>query len=181
MMKRMSVVMAGVAMLVLIAACGAGDPAPTATPVPPVATATPTPVPPTPTPTVSVPDSPQGALQWGRDRWESSGITAYAFTGGWTCFCPQEYLAEAQVAVYGGEVTGVSSADPGIDTIPAPERFVSIEGLFALIQEAFDRNTSSVEVSYDGTYGYPVDLFIDYDARMADEEARFTISSFTPR
>ena len=81
----------------------------------------------------------------------------------------------------GGKVTTVSLAAPNVGTIPAPERFVPIEGLFALIQNAITQNAARIEVSYDETYGYPAELFIDYDERMADEEDRFTINSFTPR
>ena len=187
MLRRMSAAVAGVAMLVFIAACGAEAPTPTPTaPPPPVATPTPvdptaTPAPPTPTPTASAPGSPEAALQQAQARWASSGIADYAYIGAWTCFCPEEYRADTQVTVDGGSVTDVSSADPGFDTIPAPERFVPVEGLFALIQEAIDENASRIEVSYDETHGYPVELFIDHDARMADEETRFSISSFTPR
>ena len=182
MMKRMTMAVAGVMVLMLIAACGAEapTPTPTATP-PPAATPTPTPVPPTPTPTTSAPGSPQAALLQGRERWEHAGIADYDYIGAWVCFCPEEYLADTQVTVRDGNVTGVDPADPGFAAIPAPERFVPVEGLFALIQEAIDQNAARIEVSYDEMYGYPVDIFIDHDERMADEETRFAISSFTPR
>ena len=181
MIDRMSVAMASVAMLVLVAACGADSPTPTSTPLPPAATSTPTPVPPAPTPTASAPGSPQAALLQAQERWERSGVAGYGYTGAWVCFCPEEYRAATQVTVSDGKVTGVASADPGIDTIPMPERFVPIEGLFALIQDAITNNAARVEVSYDETYGYPTSLFIDHDERMADEETSFAISSFTPR
>ena len=174
MLKRMSVAVVSVAMLVFIAACGAGNPTPTSTPPPPAATATPTPeatptpTPAPPTPTASAPGSPQAALLQAQERWERSGVTDYAYTGAWVCFCPEEYRADTQVTVGGGKVTAVSSADPGIATIPAPERFVPIEGLFALIQDAITQNAARIEVSYDETYGYPTNLFIDHDERMAD-------------
>ena len=163
MTRQMTSAAVGMAMLVLAAACGAGDPTPTATP------------------TASAPDSPEAALAQAIARWETSGLANYDYLGAWSCFCPEEDLAEAKVTVNNGEVTGVGSADPSMDAIPDPERFVPIEGLFALIQDALDRDASRVEVSYDATYGYPVDLFIDYEARMTDEEDRFAISSFTPR
>lgn len=192
MIKRMSMAVAGVAMLVFIAACGADSPTPTPTLMPPAATptptavspaptSTPTPAPPAATPTAIDPGSPEAALQQAQERWASSGLTGYTYIGAWVCFCPQEYLADTRVTVLGGSVTAVDSADPGFAAIPAPERFVPIEGLFALIREALDQNAARIEVSYDETYGYPVDLFIDHDERMADEETRFSISSFTPR
>ncbi len=179
MIKRASVAMAGAAMLVLIAACGADNPTPT--PPPPAATSTPTPMPPTPTPTASAPGSPQAALLQAQERWERSGVADYTYTGAWVCFCPEGYRADTQVTVSGGKVTGVDPAAPGIDAIPAPERFVPIDDLFALIQEAITNNAARIEVSYDETYGYPTDLFIDHDERMADEETSFAISSFTPQ
>ncbi len=177
MMKRMRMAVAGVAVLVFIAACGAEAPTPTPTAVPP----TPTPAPPTATPTASVPASPDAALRQAMARWEGSGVADYTYIGAWVCFCPEEYRADTQVTVLSGSVTAVDSADPAFATIPAPERFVPIEGLFALIWEALDQNAARIEVFYDETYGYPVDLFIDHDERMADEETRFSISSFTPR
>ncbi len=200
MIRRMSMAVVGVAVLVSIAACGAGSPTPTLTPSPPEATPTPTAVAPTATPTPTVvapavtptanapdvptanaPDSAQTALLQAQERWEHSSIADYSYTGAWTCFCPEEYRADTQVTVDGGKVTTVSSAAPNVGTIPAPERFVPIEGLFALIQNAITQNAARIEVSYDETYGYPAELFIDYDERMADEEDRFTISSFAPR
>ena len=200
MIRRISMALAGAAVLVLLAACGADNQTPASTPppaiptstavtptatsiptiVPPTATPTPTIAPPTATPTANAPDPAQEALIYGQERWEHSGIADYAYTGAWTCFCPEEYRADAQVTVDGGNVTAVTSADPDVETIPDPERFVTIEGLFALIQDAISRNAASIEVTYDETYGYPAELFIDYDERMADEEDRFAISSFTP-
>ncbi len=108
-------------------------------------------------------------------------MSDYEYVGAWTGFYPEDYLAKTQVTVSAGMVTDVSSASPDTTTIPAPERFLTIEELFALIQEAITQGVSSIEVTYDETYGYPAELFIDHDERMADEEDSFIISSFTPR
>ena len=199
MITRTSMAVMGVAVFLFLAACGPGSPTPppTATPAatatPPPATAPPAPAstptaaastpaatPPPATPTPNAPDPAQAALLQALERWEQAGIVDYSYTGAWTCFCPEDYRADAQVTVAGGTVTAVHSAAPDVETIPAPERFLSIEGLFALIQDAIAGGAARVDVSYDETYGYPVELFIDYDERMADEEDRFTISSFTP-
>ena len=188
MSKRISITaLIGVAVLVFLTACGAGSPTPTLTPVPPVATptptptATPTPAPPTATPTVSAHDSVQATLLQRQNQWESSGIVDYDYVGAWSCFCPEAYRAATQVTVRSGKVTGVGSADPDIDTIPMPERFLSVEELFALVQDAITENAARIEVSYDETYGYPVELFIDHDERMADEETSFGVTSLTPK
>ena len=200
MITRASVAVMGVAVFVFLAACGSGSPTPpptatpaatatpsstaappaTATTTPPTPTSTPTAAGPAATPTPNDPTPAEAALLEARERWEQAGVVDYSYTGAWTCFCPEDYRADTQVVVADGTVTAVHSAAADVETIPAPERFLSIEGLFALIQDAITRDAARVEVSYDETYGYPVELFIDYDERMADEEDRFTISSFTP-
>ncbi|MCY4391911.1 MAG: DUF6174 domain-containing protein [Chloroflexi bacterium] len=202
MIKQMSIAVACAAALVSMAACGTADPTPAPTPFPPAATPTvaasppaatpaptatpptatsaPTAIAPAATPTASALDSAQAALLQARERWENSGIADYTYTGAWTCFCPEDYRADTQVTVGGGNVVAVSAVAPNAGPIPAPERFVPIEGLFALIQDAITQGAARIEVSYDETFGYPAEVFIDYDKRMADEEDRFTISSFTP-
>ena len=175
--KRMSVAVMAVAVLVFIAACGSNA-TPMPTPASPAATHTPLAA----TPTVSDPDSVQATLLRYQDRWERSGITDYDYTGAWSCFCPQEYLAEVAVTVRGGVVTSVEFAGEEFTVAPPlPERFVPVEELFALLQDAVRRNAARIEVSYDERYGYPTELFIDYDEGMADEETRFVIRGFTLR
>ena len=177
MSKRMSVAAMAVAVLVFIAACGSNA-TPMPTPAFPAATHTPS----TATPTVSNPDSVHATLLRHQERWERSGITDYDYTGAWSCFCPQEYLADVAVTVRGGVVTSVEFAGEEFTVVPPlPERFVPVEELFALLQDAVTRNAARIEVSYDERYGYPRELFIDYDERMADEETRFVMSGFTLR
>ena len=177
MSKRMSVAAMAMAVLVFIAACGSNA-TPMPTPAPLAATHAPT----TATPTVSDPDSVQATLLWHQDRWEHSGITDYDYTGAWSCFCPQEYLADVAVTVRGGVVTSVAFAGEEFTVgPPSPERFVPVEELFTLLQDAVRRNAARIEVAYDERYGYPAELFIDYDERMADEETRFIMRGFTLR
>ena len=177
MSERMSVAVMAVTVLVFIAACGSNA-TPMPTPASPAATHTTS----TATPTVSDPDSVQATLLRYQDRWERSGITDYDYTGAWSCFCPQEYLAEVAVTVRGGVVTSVEFAGEEFTVAPPlPERFVPVEELFALLQDAVTRNAARIEVSYDERYGYPTELFIDYDERMADEETRFVMRGFTLR
>ena len=177
MSERMSVAVMAVAVLVFIAACGSNA-TPMPTPASPAATHTPS----TATPTVSDPDSVQATLLRHQERWERSGITDYDYTGAWSCFCPQEYLADVAVTVRGGVVTSVEFAGEEFTVAPPlPERFVPVEELFALLQDAVRRNAARIEVSYDERYGYPLELFIDYDERMADEETRFVMRGFTLR
>ncbi|MBT5773744.1 MAG: hypothetical protein HOH95_05130, partial [Dehalococcoidia bacterium] len=57
----------------------------------------------------------------------------------------------------------------------------TIDGLFNLIEEAIDQRAAAINVTYHPTLGYPLDAYIDYDLRIADEELGFTIHQLTLR
>jgi len=48
--------------------------------------------------------------------------------------------------------------------------------MFALIQDAIDREADKITVTYDETLGYPTAINIDYSVMMADEEQSYTYS-----
>ncbi len=123
--------------------------------------------------------SPQADLLRHQGRWERSRVANYIYIGAWNCFCPIDYTANAEVTVRGGAVVGVTSADPAIPNIPDPERFVSVEALFAVLQHAIDEDAARIAVTYNAQFGYPEQFFIDYHERIADEERGFVIRSLT--
>ena len=122
----------------------------------------------------------QGELDRHRALWEASGADDYSFVLTPICFCPQDVLDPVRISVLGGFVASVAYSESG----KAPEhdgygRYVTIDDLFDTIQEAIDRKAAQVTVSYDPQIGYPTDAKLDYDARRADEEYRFTASDYT--
>lgn len=125
------------------------------------------------------PGSLQADLLRHQGRWERSRVANYVYTGAWNCFCPTDYIADAEVTVRGGVVVRVASADPAVPNIPDPERFVSVEALFVLLQSALDENAARIDVTYNKEYGYPEQFFVDYHENMADEERGFVIRSLT--
>ena len=48
--------------------------------------------------------------------------------------------------------------------------FPSAEQLFDAIQDAIDRQADYIDIDYDPTYGYPTDVYIDYDRRVSSDE-----------
>jgi len=48
--------------------------------------------------------------------------------------------------------------------------FLSVEQIFELIKSAIDKDAATIRVNYDFSYGYPTNVYIDYDERIADEE-----------
>ncbi len=174
------------------------NPAPTPTnPAPTPTDLAPTPTNPAPTPTnpaSPAPDTPrdgggnedglehaQAELDKHRALWEAGRAEDYSFVLTPICFCPQDLLEPVRISVVDGTVASVTY----VESDKAPEhdgfgRYVTIDDLFDTIQEGIDREAAEVTVSYDPVIGYPADASIDYDARMADEEYRFTASAYSP-
>ena len=53
---------------------------------------------------------------------------------------------------------------------------MTVGDLFDLLEEAYDRGAVTVNVTFDSEAGYPTELYIDYDQRMADEEIGYTVT-----
>ena len=123
----------------------------------------------------------QAELDTHRALWTSSRSNEYSFVLAPLCFCPQDLLDPVTVRVENGFLTVVTYVESG----KAPEhdgygRYVTIDDLFDTIQEAIDGKASQITATYDPEIGYPTDVRIDYDARIADEEYMFTASGYVP-
>jgi hypothetical protein len=123
------------------------------------------------------PDEPT-RLEEARALWDQVGPRDYTFEFTPDCFCALGGQ-RIRVTVDDGAVTTARmiSTDAPVEaylfaTIP------TVPELFDLIQQALDRNAYRIEASYDGTYGYPVRVAIDYERNTIDEEYGFTITGF---
>ncbi len=116
-----------------------------------------------------------------QSRWERSEITAYTYTTAQQRFCPQDYVAPVAVDVRDGVVQSVAFADGRAGDVPEPQRFGTVDDLFAELQDAIDRGAVSITVDYERQLGYPTTAFIDYVALIADEEQGFAVSELTAR
>ena len=89
------------------------------------------------------------------------------------CFCPSpDYTGPFEVTVRGGDVSAVRLNGSAVDA----ERGVSVEALFALIDDAYARGAAEVELAFHPELGYPTSIGIDYDRQMADEEIGYRVS-----
>ncbi len=123
----------------------------------------------------------QAELDRRRALWEANRADDYSFELTPLCFCPPPLVEPVEIRVEKGVVESVINVESG----KAPEhdeleRYVTIDGLFHLIQEAIDRKASRITVSYDSEIGYPTDASFDYVAHMADEEFAFTTANYSP-
>ncbi len=154
----------------LAVACTAVADEPTATPsntpIPTVVIATPTPV--------ASADFWQTELDLNRQLWESRAIERYHIEHRWICFCPQEYVALVDISVQDGAIVDIKFAEGWSGGgEPVIAQYHTVAGLFDIIQDAIDRKAYNVTVEYDQELGFPSDVYINYDARTADEEMGF--------
>lgn len=116
-----------------------------------------------------------------RARFRASVGSSYRYEYRNVCFCGPDTRLEVQVMVRNGMRTSVTSVADGTP-VPAGrwEEFLTVEEVFDVIQGAFDAGAATVQVSYDEALGYPNDVFIDFDERIADEERGFTLARLSP-
>jgi hypothetical protein len=118
----------------------------------------------------------QANLFRAQSRWDRAGVSAYTYTFETMCFCPEEIRTATDVQVLDAEIIDLSFVDPKfVDEVPFQERFKTIDELLALVQDAIDRSAASIRAEFHPELGYPVDVFIDYEAMMADEEFGFLV------
>lgn len=109
-----------------------------------------------------------------RARWEAYGLENYTIEQTRTCECALPYTFT--VVVRSGEVVDVLYELPedekrwpvnDYETVLA--NAMTIDSLFALI-ESERPSAANIDVAYHAKYGYPTEVFIDRDERIADEE-----------
>ena len=117
----------------------------------------------------------QSELDRNWDRFQSSAPLSYSYTVRVSCDCPTDVTRAVTVWVDRGSIEYLLYEDDGS---PVPlsyaNSFPSVEQLFDAIQDGIDRRADNIDVDYDFTYGYPTNVYIDYDRRTADEELSLT-------
>ena len=115
-------------------------------------------------------------LNVARQKWRGLGLSDYRYQFRQICFCAPPVTTPALVTVRGGSLVDavyVASGDPVADA----SRIPTIDGLFAQLQEAVDERAAEVRVQYDATLGFPTQIYIYRDRRMADEEIGYEVSA----
>jgi hypothetical protein len=120
-------------------------------------------------------DREQSELDRNWDQFQRTAPLSYSYTVRISCNCPSDVTRPVTVWVDRGSVEYLFYEDDG-RAVPLSyaNSFMSIEQLFDEIQSAIDEQADYIDVDYDFTYGYPTNVYIDYDRRIADEELSLT-------
>jgi hypothetical protein len=119
------------------------------------------------------PTAPVNHLGEQRALWASQDLTDYTFDV--TKVCYWLCMGDVRVTVKDGVITGVTEL--ASEVARDPDTFRTINGLFDLVQDAYNRNAHEVQVEFDPSRGYPTQIWIDYVRMIADEEMGFTLLS----
>ena len=109
-----------------------------------------------------------------RDRWQAANTGDYVYAYEKYCECYRNEQPQTVVTVSDGRVQRVYHLHENSEReVPAREGsldlYWTIDDLFAKLEGAY-ASDAAVRVSYDETYGYPVTLYIDYDADLIGDE-----------
>ena len=119
------------------------------------------------------PTAPVNHLGEQRALWASQDLTDYTFDV--TKVCYWLCMGDVRVTVKDGVITGVTEL--ASEVARDPDTFRTINGLFDLVQDAYNRNAHEVHVEFDPSRGYPTQIGIDYVRMIADDEMDFTLLS----
>jgi len=125
------------------------------------------------------PTGPENQLENQRARWDAQGLTDYTFDVARSCFCVPASLKDVRVTIQNEAITDVTDIATG-NQLPLSDWtgwYKTIDGLFDLLQDAYNQNAHDVQVEFHPTRGYPTNIWIDYSLAIADEELGFTLLS----
>ena len=123
-------------------------------------------------------------LEAARARWQQVQTGDYRFGYRKYCECNRDEPPVTVVTVGEGRITSVHHLHDDSDReVPARDGsldlYWTVDELFAKLATAYQRG-AIVRAEYEPELGYPVSLFIDYDAAFVGDETDLRLTSFEP-
>lgn len=113
-------------------------------------------------------------------RWGRTGTNSYTVDVTRSCYCLPESVGPVTVSVRNGTVESRTFSDGSAVPADLHDSFPDVPGLFALIADAL-RGGAHVSASYHPVHGAPTEVFIDYEAQMADDEVFYSAAVSIPQ
>ena len=107
-----------------------------------------------------------------RARWAAYNLSGYVVEQSVLCFCP--YPGDVRVIIEGNRVTDVIRKSDGVSLYAdVGQSHKTVDELFAFAGSVHPDSVADLRVEYDARFGFPRLVYIDYDARIIDEERGF--------
>ena len=123
----------------------------------------------------------QTEIERNKEKWQDANITHYRYNLTLGCFCVFSQDIPLVIEVMDGNVVSMEYKNRNpIDTTNREffERFSTIDRIFSELEADLAGAADEVTVTYDPTYGFPVEVTIDYVKEATDDELYLTISDF---
>ena len=124
-------------------------------------------------------------LDRNQSKWQDANITHYRFDLSVGCFCLFRSQMPMTVEVQNGEI--VSMIDINGEAFPMDDpmsefvlKYATIDRLFSELGSDPVQDADSLTMSFDSTYGFPLEVAIDYIELAADDELYLSVSAFEP-
>ncbi|MEH2002644.1 MAG: DUF6174 domain-containing protein [Nostoc sp.] len=110
--------------------------------------------------------------------WRQQRIPNYRYEFTRSCFCFPKATEVVIIEVRNGVTTSITSKQTGkpLDG-QLFQKYNTIPKLFNIIGNALTRKAANLTVQYDPIIGYPTQINIDYNSKIADDEIFFTIKN----
>ena len=107
--------------------------------------------------------------------WNGKMISNYEFTLTVNCYCLPARIGPHIVKVAGDKIISVNNLPYDITKTG---ELMTINQLFGFIKTSITKNPYRNTIEYNSTYGYPQNVYFDFNQQIADEEIGYQISSF---
>lgn len=124
-------------------------------------------------------------LSLNQSKWQDADVTHYRFQLSVSCFCLFRSQMPLTVEVKDGEVVSIIDVngeafpldDPMSDLVT---KHATIDLIFSELMSDSVQEADHLTISFDPTYGFPVDTAIDYIELAADDELYISVTAFEP-
>jgi hypothetical protein len=121
-------------------------------------------------------------IERNRDKWRDANISHYRFDLNIGCFCVFSQDMPLVIEVMDGKVVSMEyQSGNAIDATNREsfDKFSTIDRIFSELEADLAGAADEVTVvTFDPTYGFPVDVTIDYVKEATDDELYLTVSGF---
>ena len=141
-----------------------------------------------PTPTVwfggAPPTNVAAVISDNRARWQAAQITDYRYQLSINCFCfPQRDILPLTIEVRAGQLAGITTNDgtPYLASDPMyafVQDYATIDAIFATLMRDDMQQADILDISYDQTYGFPMDVAITYEQGRLDDGMTVSVRAF---
>ena len=125
----------------------------------------------------------QTEIERNLEKWRDANISHYRYHLSITCFCIFSQDMPLLIEVMDGKIVSMeyqSGKEIDAANLELFNKFSTIDRIFAEVEAGLAGAADEIRVTYDETYGFPVDITFDYVKEATDDELYLTVSNFEP-